>query len=257
MITTNGGQQRNSNAFTSQPKAGMKDSQDKGNIFVQKRILGNAFERVAKKAGYDTEVRFEILPAYRMSLSINNNDVSKISDSTGTVVRASSALVRKLDENELEAVIAHEIGHTKRLHSAMDAGALFSGLAGTLVPMVGGIIEIVGVDGAAPNLLLGAGLALAGVAFGFLSIPAFMFLSRMHETGADKYSAKLLGTGKGFISFLQKVQEERRGEAEKGFIKRLLLAHPPIQKRIEKLLKLEKKLMEKAGRETGGQANPA
>ncbi|MFA5105743.1 MAG: M48 family metalloprotease [Candidatus Micrarchaeia archaeon] len=249
MITTNAGQRQNSNSTTGKGKANTKDSKDKQNIFVQKRILEEAFARVAKKVGYDMNVRIEILPTHKMSLSISDEGSSIISNSTDTVIRGSSALVRKLDERELEATIAHEIGHSMRLHGAIDTGAVFIGLAGTLLPIVGGIIEIVGVDGAAPNLLLGAGLALAGVAFGFLSIPAFMFISRIHEYAADKYAAKLLGTGKGFISFLQKVMDSRP-KRETSFLERLLANHPPPQKRIDRLLKLEKKLEEKAARES-------
>ena len=112
-------------------------------------------------------------------------------------------LLRQLTPDEVEAVLAHELGHYKRRHVIKRVAVLFAmGLAGlALLGWLAAQTWFYTGLGVTPNLLAGAGAgvpnhALALLLF-LLVVPVFAFfisplaagLSRKHEFEADAYAA--------------------------------------------------------------------
>jgi STE24 endopeptidase len=122
-------------------------------------------------------------------------------------------LIAQLSEPELEAVLAHEVGHYKRGHipKMLVWGAL-SSLAGFWVVAVLArspwFTEGFGFapdSGIAPTLLL---FALLSGAVTFWLSPLTNLLSRRHEFEADAYAAKAMGEAASLVGALRKLTEK-------------------------------------------------
>lgn len=122
-------------------------------------------------------------------------------------------LIAQLNEPELEAVLAHEVGHYKRGHiPKMLVWSALSSLAGFAVigwlARAAWFTEGFGFapdSGVAPTLLLFA--LLSGAATFWLS-PMMNFWSRKHEFEADAYAAAAVGSATPLIGALRKLTEK-------------------------------------------------
>lgn len=103
-------------------------------------------------------------------------------------------LVQKLAHNEIEAVLAHELGHfrhkhiVKRIALAFTVSLGFFALLGFLMDQSWFFIGL-GVDSASPAMALIL-LALALPVFTFMLTPLMSLSSRKHEFEADTYAAQ-------------------------------------------------------------------
>ncbi len=121
-------------------------------------------------------------------------------------------LVRQLDEPELEAVLAHEIGHYKRGHiPKMLAFSALSSLAGFYALSILAEQEWFQtafgfqMGSIAPALLLFA--LLSGLVTFWFS-PLANAWSRRHEYEADAFAARAMGDGEPLVSALRKLNRE-------------------------------------------------
>ncbi len=124
-------------------------------------------------------------------------------------------LIEQLDETELEAVLAHEIGHYKRRHilkmMAVSAVGLFVGF--WVLSFLTGhapFLKAFGFDPGAPApafLLFGL---LSGAVEFWLS-PLLNRLSRQHEYEADAYARQAVGAARPLSSALRKLHEKNLG----------------------------------------------
>ncbi|HEY9175818.1 MAG TPA: M48 family metallopeptidase [Verrucomicrobiae bacterium] len=121
-------------------------------------------------------------------------------------------LIQQLTEPELEAVLAHEIGHYKLRHIvrllAVSAATSLAGFyALSLLARQGWFCRAFGfeTDHLAPTLLL-FGL-LAGVVTFWLS-PGLNWWSRRHEYQADAFAARTLGGSGSLVAALRKLNEK-------------------------------------------------
>lgn len=105
-----------------------------------------------------------------------------------------AGLLERLDEGELDAVVAHEVGHIKnRDFIVMTLAAV--------VPMVLYLVYVMG-RGSRRD---GQGIALVAYAGYLLSQFALLALSRARETAADHWSCACTGDGDALASALVKV----------------------------------------------------
>jgi len=150
-------------------------------------------------------------------------------------------LVHQLAEPELEAVLAHEIGHFKKRHiqKRLAAHALGS-LAGFAVLAVlarqAWFYRAFGFEpgSLAPALLLFA--LLAGVA-GFWLSPLSNGWSRRHEYQADAYAADIMGGSRSLVGALRKLNENNLGNLTPHPLYSLFHhSHPPLVQREGALL---------------------
>ncbi len=164
------------------------------------------------------------------------------------LVAVSSGLLHRMTNDEVEAVIGHEITHVA--NGDMVTMALMQGVVNTFVYFFAGIIGHV-VD----RVILqnerehGMGYFLAQmvaqIALGFLASMLVMWFSRYREFKADAGGAKLAGWGT-MVSALRALKREREPQdlpgqlaafgINGGSIKNLFMSQTPLEERIAALL---------------------
>lgn len=168
------------------------------------------------------------------------------------VVGATTGLMDVMDDEELRAVMAHEMGHVKNydIRVSMIVFGLVS-LIGLLSWMVGRTLMSGGRDRDArvQLIMIVVGLAVMILAPVFAMIVQ-MAVSRQREYLADSSAAMMTRYPEGMIRALEKLKEFGRpmktenpameamfisNPLKKGFMNRLFSTHPPLEKRIERL----------------------
>lgn len=172
------------------------------------------------------------------------------------VVAVTSSLLQKLDQPEVEAVLAHEISHVKNKDMLVMTLASF-------VTTVAGLFMrwfwFIGVGGNRRDntFLVWIGLVVIWLV-SFLLIRA---LSRYREYAADRGSAIITAHPANLVSALLKIsgyiariptEDIRKVEGisqffiipavSRGSILNIISTHPPIEKRIERLRQMEAQL---------------
>jgi len=163
------------------------------------------------------------------------------------LVAVSTGLLRSMNEDEVEAVLAHEISHVA--NGDMVTLTLIQGVVNTFVVFLSRVIGHV-VDRVILKNERGHGIGffitsmIAQVVLSFLASAIVMWFSRWREFRADAGGANLAGRDK-MISALQRLQQAHDPEPlpdemaafgiSGGGLKELFASHPPLEKRIEAL----------------------
>ena len=188
------------------------------------------------------------------------------------VVCATTGLMRRLDESELEAVLAHELSHVAHRDVAVMTIASFLGLvAGMVTRMMFWTGMMGGFGGGRDNnnnnnqggdqtVLIEMAVLVVSVAVYAISFLLTMALSRYRELAADRSGALLTGQPSALASALVKVTGEiariptrdlRTTETFNAFyftpaiaksgvsISTLFSTHPSLDKRLAQLAELE------------------
>lgn len=118
-------------------------------------------------------------------------------------VYVTRGLLERLDEREVDAVVAHELGHVRHLDFVLMTMAL-------MVPLVLYVIGrlLVDIDADDDDADEGSGAALAGAAVLVLWLVSefvVLWLSRSRELAADHWSCECTGDGDALVSALVKV----------------------------------------------------
>ncbi len=179
------------------------------------------------------------------------------------VVCVTTGLLRRLDAEELEGVLSHELAHVAHRDVLVMTVASFVGvLAGVLTRswMWGGLLRRRGSDGnGAIAFLL---IMVVSVVVYMVSFVLTRMLSRYRELSADRAGALLTGRPGALARALQKITGEmgriptrdlREKEAMNAFfiapafggeqsLASLLATHPPLEKRLEQLARISAQL---------------
>ena len=163
------------------------------------------------------------------------------------LVAVSTGLLRSMNEDEVEAVLAHEISHVA--NGDMVTLTLIQGVVNTFVVFLSRVIGHV-VDRVILKNERGHGIGffitsmIAQVVLSFLASAIVMWFSRWREFRADAGGANLASRDK-MISALQRLQQAHDPEPlpdemaafgiSGGGLKELFASHPPLEKRIEAL----------------------
>lgn len=165
------------------------------------------------------------------------------------LVAVSTGLLNKMNRDEAEAVLAHEVSHVA--NGDMVTLALIQGVVNTFVIFLSRIVGHV-IDRAVFRTEEGHGPAyfitslIAQVVLGILATVIVMWFSRQREFRADAGSAKLSSKGK-MIAALQRLQQEYEPShlpekmaafgisGRKSQIGQLFMSHPPLEERIQAL----------------------
>ncbi len=165
------------------------------------------------------------------------------------LVAVSTGLLQAMNQDEVEAVVGHEISHIA--NGDMITMALMQGVVNTFVYFFASIIGHF-VDRAILKNEHGHGMGyyitqmIAQVALSFLASMLVMWFSRYREFHADAGGARLAGKQK-MISALRALQrahdpEDLPGQLAAfgingGGVQKLFMSHPPLEERIAALEK--------------------
>ncbi|HEY1990788.1 MAG TPA: zinc metalloprotease HtpX [Acidimicrobiales bacterium] len=188
------------------------------------------------------------------------------------VVCATSGLMRRLDEPELEAVLAHELSHVAHRDVAVMTIASFLGVVAGLITRIMFWTGMLGGFGGGNNNSNDGGDNAALVELGVLVVSVLVYaisflltraLSRYRELAADRSGALLTGQPSALASALVKVTGEmsriptrdlRSAEAFNAFyftpaiaskgvsLSTIFSTHPTLEKRLDQLAKIEAEL---------------
>ena len=174
------------------------------------------------------------------------------------MVAVSSGLVQNLDDDEVRAVLAHEIGHIA--NGDMLATTLLQGLMNTFVYFLSTFIARIVASATSrdeePNWLVYSLVQMVlQILFSVLATIVVMWHSRRREFAADRFAAEMVGP-EPMIRALAKLDALMRQQAEthaveqstqpdalatlkihtsESRIARLFMSHPPIAERIAAL----------------------
>ena len=166
------------------------------------------------------------------------------------LVAVSSGLLRAMDRNEAEAVLAHEVSHVA--NGDMITLALIQGVVNTFVivasRVVGHLVDRVifkNERGHGPAFFITS--MAAQMVFGILASMVVFWFSRQREFRADAGAAALAGRDK-MVAALEKLRKTAGqphlpdqmsafgiSGTTGGGLKRLFMTHPPLEERIEAL----------------------
>ena len=227
--------------------------------WTAKRLTG---ARVIKSPGSDTEawllqtVRRQAekagigMPEVAIYESPDVNAFATGMRRNNALVAVSTGLLRSMNRDEAEAVLAHEISHVA--NGDMVTLALIQGVVNTFVIVLSRLVGHL-VDRVVFKTERGHGPAffitsiLAQVVFGILASIIVFWFSRQREFRADAGGARLAGREK-MVSALEKLQRSVNrphlpdqmaafgisGRMKQG-ISGLFMTHPPLEERIEAL----------------------
>jgi heat shock protein HtpX len=169
------------------------------------------------------------------------------------LVAVSTGLLRHMNQDEVEAVLGHEISHVA--NGDMVTLSLLQGVVNTFVIFLARVIGFM-VDRAlssnnqeyrGPGIGYWVTSMIAEVLLGFLATMIVMGFSRYREFRADAGGAELAGRNKmiAALARLQQVAEPSRLPSEMAAfgingglgqgLKKLFMSHPPLQERIAAL----------------------
>jgi heat shock protein HtpX len=179
------------------------------------------------------------------------------------VVCATTAIIETLEPHELEGVLAHELTHVKnRDVMIMTVASFFASIAAMITQFgfyFGGAFSGGGDDDdSGPAFIV---VLLASLAVYVISYFLMLALSRYREFGADRGAALITGRPSALSAALLKLsgamqrvpdQDLRQAERMNAFfivptsvkksVHTLFMTHPPMEKRIEALERMESQL---------------
>lgn len=208
------------NKFTPLPEGDLRDA-----IFAYTRKLGFA---VAEISVMDGSKRSSKANAFFSGFG------------KGRKIVLFDTLVEQHSNEELVAVLAHEIGHNKHQHIARTfvIATIASGIELFLLGLVltyTPLFEAYGLGGPQVH----TGLFLFGLLYGPVNLVLSILLhalSRHHEYQADHFAATTTGTGRHLISALKQLSVETLSNLTPHPLRVLLsYGHPPILERIRAL----------------------
>jgi len=174
---------------------------------------------------------------FRMELSAKSTEAEALLAGTGRTRRIvlSDTLLSAYDPDEIEVVLAHELGHHAMRHMAAmiatQSAAVFAGLYALSIVLheAVGPLGLTGVDDVAglPLLVLVASVMQMIVA------PIGNWWSRRLETRADEYALELTSKPAAFVRAMRRLADQNLLDLEPSrLVEVALYAHPPVGRRI-------------------------
>lgn len=210
----------------------------------QEQWLLYTVQAQARKAGLP-------MPEVAIYHSSDVNAFATGASKKSSLVAVSTGLLNQMTRDEAEAVLAHEVSHIA--NGDMVTMTLLQGVLNTFVIFVSRMIAKVVAsnrDGQTSSGMYFMVAMVLEVVFGFLASIIAMWFSRYREFHADAGSAQLVGKQKMIAALkrLQSLHEPQQLEGELAAfaingkrgsaLASLFMSHPPLEKRIEALQKL-------------------
>lgn len=206
--------------------------------------LMNTVERQARQAGIP-------IPEVAIYHAPEPNAFATGASKASSLVAVSTGLLQSMTDDEIEAVLAHEVSHIA--NGDMVTLTLIQGVVNTFVIFFARVIAGLINNATRSNSSSGQGLgtfAYFGIVmvlelvFGIVASMIVFWFSRQREFRADAGAAKLAGTDK-MIAALRRLQGSQESNLEgsmmafgiqsKRAFSRLFMSHPPLAERIAAL----------------------
>lgn len=209
--------------------------------------LKTRLESMLAKAGFSSDGLF------RMDASKRSNHSNAYFTGFGKAKRIVlyDTLINSMTVDEIESVMAHEVGHYKLKHITRRMVLMFplvivASFVMFTLAHVSSLYTGFGFEVTNINAMQFVGLQLAIMVFSSISFPlkpVTSYASRRHEYAADRFSAELCHTGKPLVSALMKLNSENLSEILPPKIYSFYhYSHPTLVERTMALEELEKSL---------------
>jgi heat shock protein HtpX len=205
--------------------------------------LLSVVEQQARRAGVG-------MPEVGIFQSPEPNAFATGASRNSALVAVSTGLLQRMNREEIEAVLGHEMTHVA--NGDMVTLALLQGVVNTFVLFLANVVGNI-VDRAVFRSDDGRGFAsfltfyVLQIVFGLLATPIVMWFSRYREFRADRGGAQLAGRD----NMIAALEELKRGHeplpapqfaafgiadgSGSGWLRRLFMSHPPLDERIAAL----------------------
>lgn len=150
-------------------------------------------------------------------------------------------LINNFNEDEIETVIAHELGHYKHKHIIINI--LVGTITSFLTLFIISVLYNLSISWFGYNNITDVGalpiLSLWATLIGLIQTPLTNMLSRRHEYQADEYAVRVTNKKEIFINTLRKLTEQNLSDKNPHpFVEWFFYSHPSTEKRIEYLNKI-------------------
>jgi STE24 endopeptidase len=196
------------------------------NASLQERLL-----ELSRRAGTRVKGVFE----WKLSEKTRKANAALVGLGNTRRIILADTLLERFNEEEVEAVLAHELGHHVKRHvfkgMAVQVGATFLGfyLVHIVLARFGGSFGFAGPADFA-NLPL---LALTTTALSLVLLPLVNAHSRRMERQADAYALRAIERKAAFVSSMEKLADLNMAERHPHpWIEFIFHSHPSIEKRI-------------------------
>jgi len=185
-------------------------------------------------------VNLKVANIYRFDMSKNTRKANAAFTGLGKTKRIllGDTLLDNYTEDEIETVIAHELGHYKNKHIIKNIfiSTVSSFLVFFLVSQLHNLsLKIFGFSSVAEIASLPL-LALWGSVIGLIQTPLSNMLSRKFEYEADQYAVVSTNKPEAFIVTLQKLTTQNLGDTDPNpLVEWFFYSHPSIKNRIAKI----------------------
>ncbi len=199
---------------------------------IENDSLKDKIVKLGNNAGMNVE------NIYKFDMSKNTKKANAAFTGFGKTKRIilGDTLLENFTEDEIETVLAHELGHFKRKHIIKN---IFIGTASSFLTLYliallySNSVEYFGFSSILEVAALPL-LALWGMLIGFIQTPISNIISRKFEYEADEYAIRETGKREEFIATLDKLTEQNLGDREPHpLVEWYSYSHPSIKKRVE------------------------
>ena len=154
-------------------------------------------------------------------------------------------LLNSLDAEEVEAVLAHELGHMKKKHvlKGMIKGILFSFIGFAILGYLRSNTEFFnghGIQTITDYMALTIFSMVAGV-YTFLLTPISSYTSRKYEYEADQFASENAQAGKLITALVKMYKDNASSLTPDPLFSKFYFSHPPALERVSFLENLQKK----------------
>lgn len=203
---------------------------------IEDEELVKRINKLAEGAG------IKLKNVFRFDMSKNTRKANAAFTGIGKSKRIllGDTLLDNFDADQIETVLAHEMGHYKKKHIIKNIfiGTISSFLMLFLIAAFYDLsLNWFGFNARTeiPALPL---LTLWGMLIGLILTPVTNLISRKYEYEADAYAIEVTGKPEAFVAALQKLTEQNLGDKDPNpFVEWFFYSHPSIKRRVSAINK--------------------
>lgn len=187
--------------------------------------------------GLSKSVNLKVDNVFKFDMSKNTKKANAAFTGLGKTkkILLGDTLLSEFTNDEIETVIAHELGHYKHKHIIINI--FVSTISSFITLYLISVLYSISLDWFGFESITNIGalplLSLWGMLIGLVQTPLTNILSRKHEYQADEYAVKSTNKKDIFLNTLTKLTEQNLGDKDPHpFVEWFFYSHPSIKNRI-------------------------